>query len=567
MQRASIEKSTASTLLCGPAALLYLAFFALPTLLGFAYGLTDWSGWTKDPRFIGLDNFRELLADDRFFAALRFTLFETAMIVVGYTTLSLVLAVLLDRMKVMRGLVRGLFFYPFILSILVSALLFQYLANYRTGTINTLIRAFGFDTLAQDWMGDPALVPYFILALVLWHGLGFYTTIFLAGLQTHPQGTLRSSADRRSWPFGHLLPRPSSGAHADDQDQLGYRPNHRHQPLPADLGHHPRRPRLPHVYRWLLHLLARHGKRPPRLCLGHRLCRLRLPGLGRRLASRLLPAPRDRPVKRRLPLFEIGMLLLGLLYVSPCLLALINSFKTLPEIVRSPVALPTAPTLENYHYIFTGIKLAAPMFNSFLMCAAVIATLIVVSSMAAYSLTRRRMRTGSFWRIFFLAGITVPFQILMLPLVRQFNYLGIGYTYFALWLHYVSYGLPLCLFIYSSFMRSIPRDLEEAAQIDGCTPFGTFWRVIFPLLTPCTVTIIIFWGLFTWNDFPHAFILMGTNKGELAFVQLWRFLSDKYVKNWNYIFAGVVVLSLPITILYLAMQRRFVKGLTAGSIR
>ena len=107
----------------------------MPTLLGFAYGLTDWSGWTKDPRFIGLDNFRELLADDRFFAALRFTLFETAMIVVGYTTLSLVLAVLLDRMKVMRGLVRGLFFYPFILSILVSALLFQYLANYRTGTI------------------------------------------------------------------------------------------------------------------------------------------------------------------------------------------------------------------------------------------------------------------------------------------------------------------------------------------------------------------------------------------------------------------------------------------------
>lgn len=186
MRRTSIEKSTASVLLCGPAIFLYLAFFALPTLLGFAYGLTDWSGWTKDPRFIGLDNFRELLDDDRFFAALRFTLFETAMIVVGYTSLSLVLAVLLDRMKVMRGLVRGLFFYPFILSILVSALLFQYLANYRTGAINTLLRAFGFDVLAQDWMGDPALVPYFILALVLWHGLGFYTTIFLAGLQTIP---------------------------------------------------------------------------------------------------------------------------------------------------------------------------------------------------------------------------------------------------------------------------------------------------------------------------------------------------------------------------------------------
>lgn len=99
-------------------------------------------------------------------------------------------------------------------------------------------------------------------------------------------------------------------------------------------------------------------------------------------------------MKRRLPLFEIGMLFLGLLYVSPCALALLNSFKTLPEIVRSPVAPPEAPTLENYHYIFTGIKLAAPMFNSLLMCVAVITTLIVVASMAAYSLTRRRMRTN-----------------------------------------------------------------------------------------------------------------------------------------------------------------------------
>ena len=88
----------------------------------------------------------------------------------------------------------------------------------------------------------------------------------------------------------------------------------------------------------------------------------------------------------------------------------------------------TASALENYHYIFTCIKLVAPMFNSLLMCAAVIAALIVVASMAAYSLTRRRMRTGNFWRIFFLAGLTVPFQILMLPLSRQFNYLGIGYT-------------------------------------------------------------------------------------------------------------------------------------------
>ena len=261
------------------------------------------------------------------------------------------------------------------------------------------------------------------------------------------------------------------------------------------------------------------------------------------------------------------MLLLALLYVSPCVFALINSFKTLREIVHSPVALPERLIWENYAYIFTSVKLAWPMLNSLLMCLAVVTTLIVVASSAAYVIARQRTATARVLRVLFIAGLAVPFQILMLPLMREFHFLGIASTYFALWLHYVSYGLPLCVFIYSGFMGSVPRELEEAAMIDGCNPVATFWRIVFPLLTPCTATIVIFWGLFIWNDFPQAFVLMGTNKGQLVFVQLWRFLADKYVKNWNYIFAGAVVLSLPLTILYLTMQRRFVRGLMSGSIK
>lgn len=187
MKKATLQHNLSSVLLCGPAILFYTAFFVFPTLLGFAYSLTDWSGWTRDPTFIGLDNFRELIGDERFFATLKFTLSQTAMIVVCYTSLALILAVLLDRMRVMKGLVRGLFFYPFILSILVSALLFQYLANFRSGAINIVLQTLGLDHWAQDWMGDPALVPYFILTLVVWQGLGFYTTLFLAGLQTIPR--------------------------------------------------------------------------------------------------------------------------------------------------------------------------------------------------------------------------------------------------------------------------------------------------------------------------------------------------------------------------------------------
>ena len=261
------------------------------------------------------------------------------------------------------------------------------------------------------------------------------------------------------------------------------------------------------------------------------------------------------------------MLAAGVLFVSPCLFALFNSFKSNDEIVRSPLALPAAPSLESYAFIFTEMKLARPMLNSLLMTSAVIACLITIGPMAAYSITRRRMATGGFLRLFFLLGLTIPFQVIMIPLVKEFMMLGIENTYLALLLHYVSWGLPLCIFIYGAFMSTIPRTLEEAAAIDGCGPFMIFWRIVFPLLKPCTITVIIFWGLWIWNDFIQAFIIMGPRKGQLVFVQLYGFFQDKYVKNWGQIFAGVVTLSLPVTVLYLVMQRQFIRGLTAGAVK
>ncbi len=274
--------------------------------------------------------------------------------------------------------------------------------------------------------------------------------------------------------------------------------------------------------------------------------------------------PRKR---RRFGLLELLMLLVGLAFVSPCLLALLNSLKANSEIIRSPLALPETLNLDSYRFIFTGMKLARPMLNSFLMSLAVIVCLITIGPMAAYSITRRRMATGRALRTFFVLGLMVPFQVVMIPLVKLFMMLGIQNTYFALLLHYVSWGLPLCIFIYSAFMATIPQALEEAAVVDGCGPMRMFWQVVFPLLKPCTVTIIIFWGLWIWNDFIQAFIVMGPGKGQLAFVQLYGFLQDKYVKDWSHLFAGTVVLSLPVTILYVVMQRQFLKGLTAGAVK
>lgn len=175
-----------SGLLCGPALLIYGAFLVLPGLLGFAYSFTDWTGWNSQKRFVGLANFRELFADDLFYAALRLTLLETVLCVVFFSFGAMALAVWLDRLRRFKGPIRALFFYPYVLSILVGGLIFQWLGNYRDGALNLILREIGLGAWTQEWLG-PAWAPWFLFAFIAWSGLGFFTTLYLANLQLIPE--------------------------------------------------------------------------------------------------------------------------------------------------------------------------------------------------------------------------------------------------------------------------------------------------------------------------------------------------------------------------------------------
>ncbi|MBI5834718.1 MAG: sugar ABC transporter permease [Armatimonadetes bacterium] len=228
------RESLVSLVFCGPAIALYLAFVIGPALLGFAYGLTDWSGWSGGgqasdlgaalgglarldggaaragceaflgAKFVGLANYAELAHDPVFAnfqsvtafrrSALGFTLFETLLIVLTFTFGAMVLAVLLDRVKHRVGLVRGLFFYPFVLSLLVSSLLFLYLGNYREGAINKALAWMGLSAWQQDWLMSPTWAPWTIFALVAWTSMGFFTTLYLANLQAIPEDLYEAAA-------------------------------------------------------------------------------------------------------------------------------------------------------------------------------------------------------------------------------------------------------------------------------------------------------------------------------------------------------------------------------------
>jgi len=186
VKRLHWREAGASLLFCGPAVLLYGGFVVLPAILAFGYAFTDWSGWGESAGFVGLRNFRELFGDDLFYSSVRFTLLQTALLVAFFTFGAMALAVLLDRLRFWKGLVRALFFYPYILSILVGGLVFQWMGNYRSGALNTILRNVGLESAAQDWMG-PAWAPWFLFAFCAWSAAGFFTTLYLANLQTIPQ--------------------------------------------------------------------------------------------------------------------------------------------------------------------------------------------------------------------------------------------------------------------------------------------------------------------------------------------------------------------------------------------
>lgn len=174
-----------SLIFCGPAVTLYVAFMIVPAVLGFGYAFMHWNGWATPARYIGLENFRLMLHDGRLHRSIVITAAQSAGMVIFFTFGCMILAVLLDHVRVCKGLIRGLFFYPYILSIVVSGLVFRWL-GHQDGVINSALRMMGLASLAQQWDG-PGWAPWYLFAFIAWSGLGFFTMVYLANLQTIPE--------------------------------------------------------------------------------------------------------------------------------------------------------------------------------------------------------------------------------------------------------------------------------------------------------------------------------------------------------------------------------------------
>jgi len=272
----------------------------------------------------------------------------------------------------------------------------------------------------------------------------------------------------------------------------------------------------------------------------------------------------------------LGILML-FIFSIPFLVVIINSSKNAIEVKDTPLSLP-----DNWFQLFKNvaevfgrdnINYLESFFSSFIITTVSLVAIGIFSAMAAWVLVRTKKNYSFIIFMIFLSGMVLPFQVVMLPLVRLLQTLkdltGIPFkdTYHGIILTYIGFGAPLSVFLFHGFIKSIPMDIEEAAIIDGCSKSQVFFKIILPILKPIFVTLLVLNGMWIWNDYLLPILVLGTG-GDIQTLPLTvSMLAGNYNKEWSLILTSVLMAAAPVVILFLFAQKHIIKGMTSGAIK
>jgi len=269
-------------------------------------------------------------------------------------------------------------------------------------------------------------------------------------------------------------------------------------------------------------------------------------------------------------LTRVSVPILGLFWLVvttlPFIFVVMTSLKSRQETFTSPVwELPKKLNFENYIAVLNG-GFWVYLRNSVFVLVLSIVLILLISSMAAYAFARLRFRLNKPLFGLIVAGMIVPIHITLIPIYLLTKNIGLYDTPFALIGPYVATALPISIFILTEFMRQIPKELEEAAKLDGCGAFGVFWKVFLPLSGPGLSTVAIYNGIGLWNEFIFAYLLTSSPANRTLPLAIWDF-QGQYTANIPAILSVVTLTSLPLIIAYAFGQERIVKGMMAGALK
>jgi raffinose/stachyose/melibiose transport system permease protein len=259
---------------------------------------------------------------------------------------------------------------------------------------------------------------------------------------------------------------------------------------------------------------------------------------------------------------EIGMIVVTILFFFPVYI-LINVALKHPNDPSSVLAPVTNPTLDNLVAAVQQGNLLAALGNSIVITFSSVMVIVAISSLAAYPLARIGRRWSKVTFALIMGGLLLPMQLALVPLFQTMADLGLLGTRLSLVIYFGGHQVPFATFLYVVFLRKLSIEYEEAAQVDGAGPFRTFLWVVFPLLRPITGTVAILNAIVIWNDFLTPLLYLSGSGNETAPVALYQFVGQ-YVSRWNVVFAGLLITTTPLLIVYFFLQRRIIQGFAGG---
>lgn len=245
-----------------------------------------------------------------------------------------------------------------------------------------------------------------------------------------------------------------------------------------------------------------------------------------------------------------------------------TSLKTNQEIFAGIWNLPESLQWNNYVRAWTRAHIANYFLNSLFVTLISVTALALISSMAAYALARCKFRGSNLLFYFFLSGIMIPVQLILVPLYKLLTSLSLVDSLIGLIFIYVPLFLPFSIFVMTGFFRTLPLELEEAAALDGCSEFGIFWHVMLPLVLPGVIVVAIFNTIAIWNEYLLALVNISTAQRRTLPLGIYNlYVSTAFTIDWAALFAGLVLLMLPTIVVFLILRKKIIGGLTFGALK
>lgn len=259
-----------------------------------------------------------------------------------------------------------------------------------------------------------------------------------------------------------------------------------------------------------------------------------------------------------------GLVLLAILWLIPVFTVIATSIKSKQDFFSGMglFEIPKSPSFKNFSDAISG-GLGKYMLNGLVVSALKVPLGILIEAMAAFAITRLRIRHRTAIFVFFLVGMMLPMQIALVPLNIMFSRTGLTNSYFGLFIVYLGFGISFGILILRGFMKSIPKEIDEAACIDGCSRFRLFWNVILPITKPAIASLFILDFLATWNEYLLASVLMIDNDRKTVAAGLMTFVGE-HGTDYGLLMAGVLITVVPVLIVYLFCQKYFVEGVSGA---